>query len=39
MGWNTRGNAHVKVTAELAHEDAGEGRNFAFPRSRITVAS
>lgn len=39
MGWNTRGNAHVKVTAELAHEDANEGRNFAFPRARITVAS
>ena len=39
MGWNARGNAHIKVTAELAHEDANEGRNFVYPRCRITVAS
>jgi hypothetical protein len=31
MGWTTRGNAHVKVTLELAHAVANKGRVFAFP--------
>ena len=39
MGWNSMGNAHVKVTRELAHEDSGEGRNFAYPRIRQVTAS
>jgi len=38
MGWNTLGNAHRKVTAELAHNDLGKGRVFAFPKNKVTVA-